>query len=63
MRPGEVTQELQRELAADENSMLVLGTSNPEALRWDWLASVLEGEPARPVLIVNSARVEVPVEA
>ena len=63
MRPGDVAEELQRELATYENSMLVLGTSNPEALRWDWLASVLDGEPARPVLIVNSARVEVPVEA
>ena len=63
LRPGEVTAELQRELAAYEDGMLVLGTSNPATLRWDWLASVLEGEPARPVLIVNSARVEVPVEA
>jgi sulfate transport system ATP-binding protein len=63
MRPGNVTEELQRELATSENSMLVLGTSDPDAIRWDWLASVLEGDPARPVLIVNSARLESPVEA
>jgi sulfate/thiosulfate transport system ATP-binding protein len=63
MRPGHVTEELQRELATSENSMLVLGTSDPDAIRWDWLASVLEGDPARPVLIVNSARLELPVEA
>jgi sulfate transport system ATP-binding protein len=63
LRPGEVTAELQRELAAGEGSMLVLGTSNPEALPWEWLASVLESDPSRPVLIVNSTRVDVPVEA
>jgi hypothetical protein len=63
LRPGEVTEELQRELAVHEDSMLVLGTSNPETLPWDWLAYVLGSSPARPVLIVNSARVDVPVEA
>ena len=42
MRPGNVTEELQRELATSENSMLVLGTADPDAIRWDWLASVLE---------------------
>jgi ABC-type Fe3+/spermidine/putrescine transport system ATPase subunit len=63
LRPGEVTEELQRELATYEQGMLVLGTSNPESLRWDWLKSILEGEPPRPVLIVNSARIEAVAEA
>ena len=63
LRPGEVTEELQRELSTHEDSMLVLGTSSPEALPWDWLPYVLGGSPARPVLIVNSARADVPVEA
>jgi hypothetical protein len=63
LRPGEVTEELQRELAAYEHGMLVLGTSDPESIRWDWLASVLEGSPMRPVLIVNSVRTETAAEA
>jgi sulfate transport system ATP-binding protein len=63
MRPGDLAEELQKELAAYESSMLVLGTSDPAAIRWDWLASVLEGPHPRPVLIVNSARLETPVEA
>jgi hypothetical protein len=56
LRPGVVAEELQKELAAYERSMLVLGTSNPDAIQWDWLKALLEGTPARPVLIVNSAR-------
>jgi sulfate transport system ATP-binding protein len=63
LRPGAVAVELQRELAAYEQSMLVLGTSNLDALQWDWLASVLEGTPPRTVLFVNAARVEPLVEA
>jgi len=58
LRPGEVTGELQKELAAYDNSMLVLGTSNPAAIRWDWLKGLLEDSPQRAVLIVNSARAE-----
>jgi sulfate transport system ATP-binding protein len=63
LRPGAVAVELQRELAAYDQSMLVLGTSNLDALQWDWLASVLEGTPSRTVLFVNAARVEPLVEA
>jgi sulfate/thiosulfate transport system ATP-binding protein len=58
LRPGVVAEELQRELAAYERSMLVLGTSNPGAIEWDWLKSLFEATPQRPVLIVNSARSE-----
>ena len=50
--------ELQKELAAYDHSMLVLGTSNPAAIRWDWLKDLLENSPQRAVLIVNSARAE-----
>ena len=58
LRPGDVADELQKELAAYELSMLVLGTSNPAAIPRDWLKSLLETQPSRPVLIVNSARAE-----
>ncbi len=58
LRPGDVAEELQKELAAYDNSMLVLGTSNPAAIRWDWLKDLLENSPQRAVLIVNSARAE-----
>jgi sulfate transport system ATP-binding protein len=58
LRPGAVAEELQKELAAYEQSMLVLGTSNPSAIPRDWLRSLLEHDPSRPVLIVNSARAE-----
>ncbi len=58
LRPGAVAEELQKELAAYEHSMLVLGTSNPAAIQRDWLRALLEQSPARPVLIVNSARAE-----
>jgi hypothetical protein len=63
LRPGSVAEELQKELAAYERSMLVLGTSNPGAIQWDWLKSLLEGTPERPVLIVNSARAEPAAES
>jgi sulfate transport system ATP-binding protein len=58
LRPGDVAEELQKELAAYDNSMLVLGTSDPAAIRWDWLKDLLENSPQRAVLIVNSARAE-----
>jgi sulfate/thiosulfate transport system ATP-binding protein len=58
LRPGDVADELQKELAAYELGMLVLGTSNPAAIPRDWLKSLLETQPSRPVLIVNSARAE-----
>jgi sulfate transport system ATP-binding protein len=58
LRPGAVTDELHKELAAYELSMLVLGTSNPAAIPRDWLKSLLDSNPARPVLIVNSVRAE-----
>jgi hypothetical protein len=58
LRPGSVAEELEKELAAYERSMLVLGTANPGAIHWDWLKSLLEGTPERAVLIVNSARAE-----
>jgi len=58
LRPGAVTDELQKELAAYELSMLVLGTSDPAAIPRDWLKSLLDSNPARPVLIVNSVRAE-----
>ena len=58
LRPGDVAAELQKELAAYDHGMLVLGTSNPAAIRWDWLKELLEGTPQRAVLIVNSARAE-----
>jgi nucleotide-binding universal stress UspA family protein len=54
LRFGETGVELQRELAAHENSMLVLGTSDPGRIDWAWLGAMLEGQPDRPVLIVNA---------
>ena len=63
LRPGEVSDELQKELGAYERSMLVLGTSNPAALQRDWLQALLDSNPARPVLIVNSARAETTADA
>jgi len=58
LRPGSAADELQKELAAYEHSMLVLGTSNPAAIQWDWLKSLFEGTPPRAVLIVNATRAE-----
>jgi sulfate transport system ATP-binding protein len=63
LRPGTVATELQKELEAYDRSMLVLGTSSPAAIHGDWLKSLLESNPARPVLIVNSARAETPADA
>ena len=54
LRFGDTAAELQRELAAHENSMLVLGTSDPARIDWAWLGSLLERQPDRPVLIVNA---------
>jgi len=58
LRPGDTAEQLQQELAAYEHSMLVLGTSNPAAIPWNWLRTLLEETPQRAVLIVNSARAE-----
>jgi hypothetical protein len=55
LRFGEPTEELERELSAHANSMLVLGTSNPAAIDWPWLGRLLNGATERPVLIVNAA--------
>jgi sulfate/thiosulfate transport system ATP-binding protein len=63
LRPGTVADELQKELAAYEQSMLVLGTSNPGAIQWSWLKDLLEQAPQRAVLIVNAARAESAPEA
>jgi hypothetical protein len=63
LRSGDAADQLQQELAASENSMLVLGTSTPASIRWDWLRTLLEGAPQRAVLIVNSARAETIVDA
>ena len=43
---------------AHPNSMLVLGTTDPGHIDWAWLGSLLEGQPERPVLIVNAAQPE-----
>jgi sulfate transport system ATP-binding protein len=62
LRPGDVASELQKELALHPHSMLVLGTSNPDALEREWLAELLEGPSPRPVLIVNAARADLDLE-
>jgi sulfate transport system ATP-binding protein len=54
LRFGDVADELQRELSLHPNSMLVLGTSDPDHVDWKWLGQMLEGQPDRPVLIVNA---------
>jgi Tat protein secretion system quality control protein TatD with DNase activity len=56
LRFGNVAEELVKELSANENSMLVLGTSDPDSIDWSWLGRLLEGQPERPVLIVNAGR-------
>jgi sulfate transport system ATP-binding protein len=63
LRSGEAMPELLRELAATEQGMLVIGTSDPGRLPQDWLAAILEGTPARPVLVVNASRVDAAAEA
>ena len=59
LRAGDVATELHKELLQHPPSMLVLGTSNPEALRWDWLGTLLEGDTRCAVLIVNASRADV----
>ena len=49
LRPGEVAEELQRELSAHTHGMVVLGTADPARIPWDWLATVLEGPTPRAV--------------
>ncbi len=61
LRFGATGEELQRELDAHPNSMLVLGTSDPDRIDWEWLGRLLEGQPERSVLIVN-AQAERPAE-
>jgi Tat protein secretion system quality control protein TatD with DNase activity len=56
LRFGRVAEELDRELAAHANSMLVLGIADADRIDWTWLGQLLEGQPGRPVLIVNSGR-------
>jgi hypothetical protein len=63
LRPGALLAELQRELAAYAHSMLVLGTSDPEAIEGELLTSLLEANPQSALLIVNAARAETAVEA
>jgi sulfate transport system ATP-binding protein len=58
LRFGSTADELGRELVAHPNTMLVLGTSDPGHIDWTWLGSLLEGQPERPVLIVNAAQAE-----
>jgi sulfate transport system ATP-binding protein len=58
LRFGSTADELARELAVHPNTMLVLGTSDPGHIDWTWLGSLLEGQPERPVLIVNAAQSE-----
>ncbi len=58
LRFGSTAEELGRELVAHPNTMLVLGTSDPGHIDWTWLGSLLEGQPERPVLIVNAAQAE-----
>ncbi len=55
LRFGAVQNELQRELDAHPNTMLLLGTADPGHIDWPWLGRLLEGQPERPVLIVNAA--------
>jgi sulfate/thiosulfate transport system ATP-binding protein len=55
LRFGAVGEELRKELDNHPNSMLVLGTSDPDSIDWKWLGGLLEGLPQRPVLIVNAA--------
>jgi len=55
LRFGKVDVELQRQLLAHENSLLVLGTSDPARLHAGWLASLLESPLQRPVLVVRAS--------
>jgi hypothetical protein len=62
LRFGETGDELKRELSLYENAMLVLGTSDPGRIDWRWLGELLEGQPGRPILIVNAVRVGAEME-
>ena len=55
LRFGDADLELRQELASADPSMLVVGTSDPGRIHRDWLASLIEGSPERPVLIVRAA--------
>jgi sulfate transport system ATP-binding protein len=54
LRFGDVDAEIERELAADPTSMLVLGLDSLEASETARLATLLEGPKLRPVLIVRA---------
>jgi hypothetical protein len=56
LRAGDVAAELQQELLLHPQSMLVLGTSNPEALRGTGSPRCWKVTPLAPVLIVNASR-------
>ena len=58
LRFGSFADELARELAVHGNSMLILGASDPGSIDWAWLGALLEGQPERPVLIVNASPVD-----
>jgi hypothetical protein len=55
LRFGDSDAELERELAADPNSMLVLGLDSLDDEETGRLAGLLEGPQLRPVLIVRAA--------
>jgi sulfate transport system ATP-binding protein len=62
LRFGETGDELKRELVLHDTAMLVLGTSDPDRIDWTWLGGLLDGQPERPVLIVNAARADTGME-
>jgi sulfate transport system ATP-binding protein len=55
LRFGDTDEELERELSADPNSMLVLGLDTLADAETARLAALLEGPKLRPVLIVRAA--------
>jgi hypothetical protein len=55
LRFGDTDEELERELSADPNSMLVLGLDTLDDAETARLAALLEGPKLRPVLIVRAA--------
>jgi hypothetical protein len=54
LRFGDRDRELDRELAVNANSMLVLGLDTQDAAETARLPALLEGAPLRPVLIVRA---------
>jgi len=50
---GDPESQLESQLGAVPDSMLVIGVSTPDEFGHDRLAWLLEGEPARPVLVVR----------